>query len=61
MISKYLPIEHETFEEMFHDIIKYDEKHPRKIISTSVPPDWKPPQEILKKIKSRLWINDELY
>lgn len=61
MISKFLPIEHKTLEEMFHEIIKYDHERPRKIVTTVIPHEWKPSNEILKKIKNRLWINDEPY
>jgi hypothetical protein len=61
MISQYLPIDHKDLEEMFHDLIKYDQERPRRILTTVVPETWKPPVEVIKKIKNSLWINDVKY
>ena len=62
MINKYISvIDHETFEIMFHEIIKYNKERPRKIITTVVPESWQPPKEVINSIKDKLWINGNPY
>ena len=55
MIDKYLPIDHKTFELMFHEIIKNEGKQPKQILTTVVPSTWKPPAQLIEQLKKQIF------